>query len=340
VQELRDRQRSARLAGATSAPAGSPDAEQGTTPRAIPVPPASGSQAQQPAAGSQAQQPLAVPGQAPPSSRRPDTGTDTEAEPERRRRGPAPKPRAFQRYRHPLTWTLLVILLASLLAGAWHYLSGRLDPIEPAPQAADPAPATAAPAAPAVQNALPFVVAIEAHRELPVALSRVADLREIEPELLFHVEPLEREGALFYHVMAGPVPDSATALALRDTLIARGHKTGATPTDVRATPLAFVIGDYGTPALAEEQREVLRRLDIPGYVLLGEAADGRPLYRLYVGGFGTAAEADVIRQMLRSAGIRDSLIARTGSITAADIIGTEGDSASAGDSLTTTIGQQ
>jgi hypothetical protein len=221
---------------------------------------------------------------------------------------PAPPVRRFRR---PIVWTVGVVLLASLLAGAWHFLGGRLVPAAPV---AAPVTPPAPPAAPVVQNALPFVVALEAHRDLVAALMRVTDLTEMEPELLFHIEALEREGTLFYHVMAGPVADSAAALALRDTLIVRGHKTAPTPTDVRSTPLAFLIGDYATEASAAEQREVLRRLDIPAYVLRGEAADGQPLYRLYVGGFGTEAEAGVVGQMLRAAGIRDTLVARTGTV--------------------------
>ena len=273
-----------------------------------------------------------------------DAGASAVAEEQPPKAGPrypaqaAPPRHARSRYRRPVLWTVGVVFLASLLAGAWHFLSGPPDPEEP-PAAVTP-PEPAAPAAPMAANALPFVVAIEAHREMLVALNRVSDLSEIEPQLLFHVEPLERDGTMFYHVMAGPVADSTAALALRDTLIARGHKTGATPTDVRATPLAFLIGDYGTPESAEEQNDILRRLDIPGYVLQGTAADSAPLYRLYVGGFSTAAEAAIIRQMLQSAGIRDSLVTRTGSVMAADFISTEGDSVTAGDSLATTNGQQ
>ena len=259
----------------------------------------------------------------------------TEAAPRQPAKAPPPRqPRS--RYRRPVLWTVGVVFLASLLAGAWHFLGGRVESEEP-PAAVTP-PEPAAPAAPTAANALPFVVAIEAHRELLVALNRVTDLSEIEPELLFHVEPLEREGTMFYHVMAGPVPDSTAALALRDTLIARGHKTGPTPTDVRATPLAFLIGDYGTVESAQEQNDILRRLDIPGYVLQGTAADSAPLYRLYVGGFSTAAEAAIIRQMLQSAGIRDSLVTRTGNVMAADFISTEGDSVTTGDSLATRTG--
>jgi hypothetical protein len=53
-------------------------------------------------------------------------------------------------------------------------------------------------------------------------------------------------------------------------------------------------------------------------VLEGSAADGARLFRLYVGGFGTETEADVAGQILRAAGIRDSLVIRTGRTTAAD----------------------
>src|SRR5690606_16834135 len=127
--------------------------------------------------------------------------------------------------------------------------------------------------------------------------------------------PLEREGVLYYHVMAGPLPDTAMAVAVRDTLVARGRKTAPTPNDVRSAPLAFVIGDYSSLETAAEQIDELRRQDVPGYVTPASAVDGRRLYRIYVGGYATEAEADVAGQLLRAAGITDSLVIRTGSIT-------------------------
>ena len=111
-----------------------------------------------------------------------------------------------------------------------------------------------------------------------------------------------------------------------------------TEVDLRASPLAFLIGDYATRGSAVEQQEILRRLEIPGYVLEGDAADGAPLYRLYVGGFASDAEAHVTRQLLRSVGIRDSLVTRTGRTAGTELIAPEGDSAAVGDSLATPTG--
>jgi hypothetical protein len=226
------------------------------------------------------------------------------------------------RYRKPLIWTVTVVLLLSALAGAWRYLGGRLGwDFGPGER---PAPAATAPGASSVPGAeprsfvepeevpLPYAVAMEAHVDVEAAASRVDALRSGERVLTFHVVPLEREGVLRYHVMSGPVPDSAAALALRDTLLARRLKRAATPTDIRYSPLAFLIGDYGTRDVAEQTISELRRLDLPAYFLLAEAADGFPLYRVYVGGYATTFEADATQQLLRAVGVTDSLVTRTG----------------------------
>jgi hypothetical protein len=216
--------------------------------------------------------------------------------------------------RRGLGWTLTVVFALSVLAGAWRFLSGRLGVVMPADRAV---PVDAAPAAGddvafvTREVALPYAVALEAHTDLEAAFSRFDALGN-EPGLSFHIAPLERDGALYYHVMAGPVPDSATALALRDTLVTRRLKTAATPTDVRYAPLSFLVGDFGDRHNAEQSMRELRRLDVPSYYLMADAADGYPMYRVYVGGFASAAEADVTRQLLRAAGVPDSLVTRTG----------------------------
>jgi hypothetical protein len=230
--------------------------------------------------------------------------------------GWGPQPRR-QRLRRGLGWTLAVVLAVSMLAGSWRFLSGRLGSrAGPAttPAAADTAALPAADDAATRDIGLPFVVAVEAHTDLATALGRL-DALGSEQGIAFHIAPLEREGRLYYHLMAGPAPDSTAALALRDTLLARRIKTAATPTDVRHAPFAFLIGDYSDRPSAEQSVSELRRLDIPSYTLSADAADGQPLFRVYVGGFATPAEADVTRQVLRAAGVQDSLVTRTGIIT-------------------------
>ena len=224
---------------------------------------------------------------------------------------PRPPARRARERGHSMTWTVFVVLAVSILAGAWHFLAGRLAPVAPvaAPVVEAPPPAPVVPTA----LALPWVVVVEVHRDVAAAVGRVDALATAAAPVAFHVAPVELDGTLFYHVMAGPLADSAGAVVLRDSLIAGGHKTGATPTDVRATPLSFLVGEYSTREAADLQLRELARLDMPGYRIDAQAADGQPLHRIYVGGFSSAAEADVIRQMLRSAGIRDTLVTRTGS---------------------------
>jgi hypothetical protein len=231
--------------------------------------------------------------------------------------GPTQPPRRGG-YKRPLAWTLFVVLMVSLLAGAWRYLAGRLGwgvPGEDRVQPSASAPAdTAQRTPPAADVALPYVVAMEAHIDVATATDRILALRSGQPRLTFHVAPLEREGRLYYHVMAGPVTDSVSAVALRDTLLARRLKRAATPSDIRYSPLAFLIGDYGTRHVAEQTIAELLQKDIPAYYVIAEAADREPLYRVYVGAFSSSTEADATRQLLRLEGIQDSLVTRTGSI--------------------------
>jgi hypothetical protein len=223
-------------------------------------------------------------------------------------------PKRPSRVRRPMIWTVSIVLVVSLLAGAWRYLAGRLgwgDTGAAVPAAAIPEEPAAD--VPEVQDQeLPYSVALEAHTDLARAFGRLQAL-DTERGLSFYIAPLERDGTLYYHIMAGPVQDSAGAVELRDTLLARRIKTAATPTDVRHSPLAFLIGDYGTRDVAQQAMSELQRLDVPSYMIFADAADGYPLYRVFVGAFTSPAEADVTRQLLRAAGVQDSLVTRTGS---------------------------
>ena len=231
-------------------------------------------------------------------------------EPPPRRVAAAPR-----RRRNPLLLTLVIVALVSLLAAGWHFASGWVETRRAAREAAaaaaepvrEPVPIDPLPV---IDTVLGYAVALEAHPQLPDALQRVGSLLEAMPEAGFFIAPLVREGSLYYHVMAGPVLDSATAGALMDTLIARRHKTGSTPADLRHAPLAFLVGEYATADSAAARIAELAELDVPGYALPLGGPPAR--VRVYVGGYAGSAEAEVMGEMLRAVGVRDTLVAREG----------------------------
>jgi hypothetical protein len=214
--------------------------------------------------------------------------------------------------RHAILWGTLAALVVALLAGMWHYV-GR-DFLERRQEAAQRAGLTApslAAAEPA-DEPLPYSVAIEAHEELPVALARVNSLSADQAGMGFYVAPLLQDSDLFYRVMAGPVRDSTTAAAVMDTLVARGEKTGRSEYDIRSTPLAFLLGEFGTREEATRRMSELLQLQIPSYVVEMPFTVGPSRYRLYSGAYAGPAEADVMRQLLQNTGLPDSLVLRTG----------------------------
>jgi hypothetical protein len=87
---------------------------------------------------------------------------------------------------------------------------------------------------------------------------------QVRSRYRFHIAPLEREGTLYYHVMAGPVRDSAAAVALRDTLLARRLKTAATPTTCGTRRWRSWSATTAARTARAEQMTELRRLDVPG----------------------------------------------------------------------------
>ncbi|HEX6694849.1 MAG TPA: hypothetical protein VF035_09150 [Longimicrobiales bacterium] len=221
-----------------------------------------------------------------------------------------PQPR---RRRHPLLWTLFVVLGVCLAAGALYYYgpsSIRNWRTPPAPVTVQQ-PTTAIPPVDSLTMVpLPFVIAVGAHEQLPDAEQRVESLNATAGARFF-IAPLVREDQLFYHVFAGPLRDSTAAAAVLDTLLARGVKTGTTPGDLRQMPLSFLIGDHAREQDAREQVESLRDTGIPTFVVTGWL-NGAERWRVYAGAYSGPAESDVMRQLLRGAGIKDSLVTRTG----------------------------
>ncbi|MGH7555810.1 MAG: SPOR domain-containing protein, partial [Longimicrobiales bacterium] len=218
------------------------------------------------------------------------------------------------RSRRVITGAIVLILIA--LAGIWQLGRGYLGARRDVPETATPeAPAAARPSALTGEPsgvALPYSVAIEAHQDLPTAVRRVESLARVEPAVGFYIAPILVDSALYYRVMAGPVTDSTAAANVMESLIRRGHKTGGSDWDIRATPYAFRLGEYELREQAEQRMKELQQLDIPSYVLEVPFTNGPPRYYLYSGAYSGPAEADVMRKLLRSAGLNETLVERTG----------------------------
>jgi hypothetical protein len=262
-----------------------------------------------------------------PSVRPDDAGAPATARPSdvpdgRSRAQPAPHlgepsfavepPRVSKRSWRGLYIALLVTVLAGLAVAAWYAYNLYLRPLPPTEPVATTA--AVAPAAPVRSRIvpLPYSVAVEAHQELALANERVAALRDEEPDLGFYIAPVLVDSVLYFRVMAGPVADSVEASVLLRRLLEKGHKTGSTQWDVRQAPLAFTLGEYATRAEAAERERELAERSIPAYVIEVQALDGGARHRVYAGAYSGIAEAEQMRQMLRTAGLPDSLVQRVG----------------------------
>lgn len=220
---------------------------------------------------------------------------------------PAPR-----RARWPLYAAAALIFLAGLGAYGWYRLVK--SKATAAPQTGIEEPAVRAPVAPAPGQQLPFSVAIASYEQPSQAQERLDQLKTVENSIGFFIGPINVDGTLFYSVMAGPVPDSATAIALRDTLISRRIKTGSTGRDVLSTPFAFLLGEFANRHDAETTQLASETKGIPSYILDAVAEDGALRYRVYAGAYMGRGDAEFLRPLLKAAGFPDNLVERTGSI--------------------------
>jgi hypothetical protein len=220
----------------------------------------------------------------------------------------------------PALVVILVLLLVSSAAAGWHYWWKR----RPAPAAGRPAaaaPATqTAPRVAAPQPTLPlgqplrFSVAMAVYSVLDQAQDRVAQLTREAPSMNFYIAPTVLQGSIFYRVLAGPLPDSATAAAVRDTLITRRIKTFTSSSDVLETPYAFLIGSFAARSEAETKASEARAKGIPTYILPAGAAGGAVQFKVYAGAYTGPGDAEFLREILERASLPDTLVERTGSI--------------------------
>jgi hypothetical protein len=113
----------------------------------------------------------------------------------------------------------------------------------------------------------------------------------------------------WFRVVAGAYPDSASAAALLDSLRAGGVSDAGRAVIERFPYALLVERDVPDDAVASRvSRYTTRRL--PVYALL--QSDGTA--RIFAGAFKTPAEANLLYDAMRTAGIQTSLVYRTGRV--------------------------
>jgi hypothetical protein len=160
---------------------------------------------------------------------------------------------------------------------------------------------------------LGYSVAIEAYDQLGLAQARADSLAAADSSLQYYIAPVRVDQQLFYRVMAGPLPDSQSASVVLRSLVDRGLKTAANEDwDVRPTPLAFLLGQYEVRDSATLRMNELRAQGVPGYIIEVPYTQGPPRFHLYGGAYEKPSEAEVMRDVLRRAGVLDTLVLRLG----------------------------
>ena len=227
--------------------------------------------------------------------------------------------------RRVLLPALLVVFLVSSAAAGWHIWRGGSFAGFERDRSRAAAPANRRAAAPAVAQPpaepplpagrpLPYSVAIAGYQLLDQAQERIDQLRNEHASMQFYIAPTVVQGSLFYRVLAGPLPDSATAAAIRDTLVARRIKTMTLASDLLATPYAFLIGTFDRRNEAQAKAAEATASGVPAYVVAVGNPAGATTYRVYAGAFSGQGDAQFLRESLKNAALPDSLVERTGSI--------------------------
>ncbi len=245
-----------------------------------------------------------------------ETGPDLEVPPaaDRAERRRSPWPVAG------VVLALILILVAWLLwRGSGRSVSGAGGSLDSGDgSGADPAGGAALAAGPrrprtGGDEPLAYSVAIESHPDVQTAMARALELRDsLGPGVRFFVSPIRLDSVVYYRLLAGPAPDSASADALMRRLVEAGIKSGADDWSVRPTPWAFQLAEFASADSAEEQQQALNRRHVPTYVIEVADSAGGSRYRIYSGAFEGPALSEVLGTLLREAGVQSNLVRRTG----------------------------
>ena len=194
--------------------------------------------------------------------------------------------------------TVVGLLVLAVWAGLRVMLGGATGSLEVLEERAGP-PAQVV--APPPETPQPYSLSLAAFEDGRVAALRAEDLAERRADLLFTTVPVRVSGRVFHRILAGPAKDSAAAEALRTSLGESLSDEDSSAWIVRATPLAFALGDYESRDAAGRRAEEMSMASLAPYVFEVGATDG-PSFRVYAGAYADAAEASLAHERFIEAG--------------------------------------
>ncbi|MBT8397054.1 MAG: hypothetical protein KJN92_08810, partial [Gemmatimonadetes bacterium] len=149
--------------------------------------------------------------------------------------------------------------------------------------------------------------------ELDIAIEMRNTLRERLPDLLIHLTPMERQGAVVYALHVGPAADAVDAENLRGPLGEVFDREDPESWPIRVTPKAFLLGEMDT---IEEARDFLAEAEARGalgYIVRATFPDGSETFRILSGSFDGVLSARWWQLHLRENGFRNlPLVERQG----------------------------
>ena len=220
--------------------------------------------------------------------------------------------REVPRPRRSLAPVLVLLALFTVGFALWTFVGERIFAGGTVGEAAQVAPTSVVEPTP-IERPLGYSVAIESHQTLDAAERRAEALRRNDPSTNFHVAPVPVYGRVWYSVLAGPLPDSATAAGVLARLVDSGVAEEAEEWAVRPTGWTYQIAEYPIRRDAERRQADLLERGVPSYIVAVDFTAGPPRYRLYAGAYETLQEAEAMAGLLENAGVTGhSLRRRTG----------------------------
>lgn len=172
-------------------------------------------------------------------------------------------------------------------------------------RAEPPAPFVSPPPDPAQAYSL----TLAAFQDVTLAEIQAGEFAARRADLLFTIVPVRVSGTVFHRILAGPATDSTAAEELRASLGRTLSDEDSSLWIVRATPLAFALGDYESREAADRRAAELSVAWLAPYVFEIGPSD-RPSFRVYAGAYSDSTEASVVRTRFTELGEEPPHLAR------------------------------